>query len=352
MLKKNKSIALVMILTLLIVTSSCAPKNSQTELNQPAKTNTSWERKLCRSKLNIISSYGDDQAFHPKVLNFDKPWNGYRYWMAYTPYPGADQRKENLHVCVSNDKIHWKPFEGEGKAVALDPLTPFENPDKQYNSDTHLVYRKDINTLECYWRQVDNRTQIDKIMKRTTTDGIHWSKAQNVLVSDAHTDRILSPSIIYENGRYKMWTVNCKGKYPILYRESKDGFHWSNPRKIQLKYPSNNLRSWHLDVIHTNKGYEMIVVAFINGHKHREMNLYYTSSKNEHDFKKCITILKPSQKKKTWDNRGIYRSSFFVENGTYYIYYSGIGYPKGPKSSQGVGLTYGPSVKNIHGYDV
>ena len=39
------------------------------------------------------------------------------------------------------------------------------------------------------------------------------------------------------------------------------------------------------------------------------------------------------------------------ENGIYYIYYSGIGYPKGPNSSQGVGLTYGPSVKNIHGYD-
>ena len=80
--------------------------------------------------------------FTQKVLNFEKPWNGYRYWMAYTPYPGADQRKENPHVCVSNDRIHWKPFEGEGKAVSLDPLTPFEDPDKQYNSDTHLVYRK------------------------------------------------------------------------------------------------------------------------------------------------------------------------------------------------------------------
>ena len=204
MLKKNKSIALVMILALLIITSSCAPKNTQAEIDKPAKTSASWERKLCRSKLDIISSYGDDQAFHPKVLNFEKPWNGYRYWMAYTPYPGADQRKENPHVCVSNDRIHWKPFEGEGKAVSLDPLTPFEDPDKQYNSDTHLVYRKDIDTLECYWRQVDNRTRIDKIMKRTTTDGIHWSKAQNVLVSDARTDRILSPAIIYENGRYKM----------------------------------------------------------------------------------------------------------------------------------------------------
>ena len=117
MLKKNKSIALVMILALLIITSSCAPKHTQAEID------TSWERKLCRSKLDIISSYGDDQAFHPKVLNFEKPWNGYRYWMAYTPYPGADQRKENPHVCVSNDRIHWKPFEGDGKAVSLDPLT-------------------------------------------------------------------------------------------------------------------------------------------------------------------------------------------------------------------------------------
>ena len=100
MLKKNKSIALVMILALLIITSSCAPKNTQAEIDKPAKTSASWERKLCRSKLDIISSYGDDQAFHPKVLNFEKPWNGYRYWMAYTPYPGADQRKK-IHTSVS-----------------------------------------------------------------------------------------------------------------------------------------------------------------------------------------------------------------------------------------------------------
>lgn len=84
----------------------------------------------------------------------------------------------------------------------------------------------------------------------------------------------------------------------------------TTPSTIQLKYPSDRLRSWHLDVIHTEKGYEMLVVAFYKGHRHREMNLYYTSSKNEHDFKKCITILKPSEKEKAWDNRGIYRSSF------------------------------------------
>ena len=50
-------------------------------------------------------------------------------------------------------------------------------------------------------------------------------------------------------------------------------------------------------------------------------------------------------------NYEFYINNNNLENGIYYIYYSGIGYPKGPDSSQGVGLTYGPSVKNIHGYD-
>ena len=68
MLKKNKSIALVMILALLIITSSCAPKTHSRNINCKQHH---LERKLCRSKLDIISSYGDDQAFHPKVLNFE-----------------------------------------------------------------------------------------------------------------------------------------------------------------------------------------------------------------------------------------------------------------------------------------
>ena len=102
MLKKNKSIALVMILALLIITSSCAPKNTQAEIDKPAKTSASWERKLCRSKLDIISSYGDDQAFHPKVLNFEKPWNGYRYWICllYTSHSYTVPLYHFLLLCI------------------------------------------------------------------------------------------------------------------------------------------------------------------------------------------------------------------------------------------------------------
>ncbi len=82
------------------------------------------------------------------------------------------------------------------------------------------------------------------------------------------------------------------------------------------------------------------------------MNLYYTSSKNEHDFKKCITILKPSGKEKSWDNRGIYRSSFFVENGITITFITVVlDIQKDQTARRVLDSHIGPSVKNIHGYD-
>ena len=151
------------------------------------------------------------------------------------------------------------------------------------------------------------------------------------------TDRILSPAIIYENGRYRCGLSTVKEI--LFYTVKVKMVSLDNSSTIQLKYPSDRLRSWHLDVIHTEKGYEMLVVAFYKGHRHREMNLYYTSSKNEHDFKKCITILKPSEKEKAWDNRGIYRSSFFCGkwNLLYLLQWYWIS-KRTKQLSQGVGL--------------
>ena len=45
------------------------------------------------------SAHADDQVTHPDVVVLEEPWNGYRYWMAYTPYPGADQRKGRPDLC-------------------------------------------------------------------------------------------------------------------------------------------------------------------------------------------------------------------------------------------------------------
>lgn len=71
-------------------------------------------------KLEIISSYGDNEAYHPKVITFNKKWNGYKYWMSYTPYPGGNSEYENPHIAVSNDLINW--YAPNEKNISLDEV--------------------------------------------------------------------------------------------------------------------------------------------------------------------------------------------------------------------------------------
>lgn len=63
--------------------------------------------RLPSDPLKLASAYGDTQATHPSVLHFDEPWNGYTFWIAYSPYPEADDSKENPHILASNDGVNW-----------------------------------------------------------------------------------------------------------------------------------------------------------------------------------------------------------------------------------------------------
>lgn len=51
--------------------------------------------------LEIMNYLGNTQNTHPKVLYFKDGWNGYKYWMAYTAYPFADDTAENPCLAVS-----------------------------------------------------------------------------------------------------------------------------------------------------------------------------------------------------------------------------------------------------------
>ena len=76
------------------------------------------------------------QGYHPKVIFFSKFFNGYKYWMAYTPYPKADATKENPCIIVSNDLIHWITPQG-----MINPLdAPIISNSLSYNSDTHFLF--------------------------------------------------------------------------------------------------------------------------------------------------------------------------------------------------------------------
>lgn len=288
-------------------------------------------------QLNVEGPYGDIQAYHPKVINFSKQWNGYKYWMSYTPYPNGDDSKENPCIAVSNDLINWE--------IPSANINPLDIPEKTikgkiYNSDAHLVYNNDLDQLECYWRYTENDSSY--LYRRITKDGKNWEKKELVVeAKEKNIEDYISPAIIYEKGIYKMWYVPKSGY--ITYCESENGLKWKNKREIKLEYASK-LETWHLDVVKTNKGYEMLVVAFTNRNNRNDMSLYYSYSTDGFNWSKAETILKPNTKSNNnWDNKGIYRSTFIYEDGLYYVFYSGTD----RKYNHGIGMVFGRDLHDL-----
>lgn len=296
------------------------------------------------TKLNIVSSYGDNEAYHPKVLNFENEWHGYKYWMAFTPYPGADDSRENPHIVASNNLVEWKTPEG-----LINPLDEVKDSVKykKYNSDTHLVYNENLDRIECYWRYVNDLENQVIIYRRCSSDGVNFSDKEIFIKSDNRKEKdYVSPAIVYENQTYKMWYVD---KRKVQYKESKDGVNWSNDYIVEVNYEDPRLDTWHLDVISTEKGYEMVTVAYRGNEKRKNMNVYYAYSNNEkQNWSQAIKILEPTTGTKYWDNQGLYRSCLVYEDGVYILFYSGFN----TKSEHGIGIVYGKDITKLNSVNV
>ena len=290
-------------------------------------------------KLELMSVYGDNEAYHPKVVAFDEEWNHYRYWMSYTPYPDSDASKENPHIAASNDLVHWET--PEGFQNPLDENVTNKNPN-QYNSDSHLVINTDLNRLECYWRYVDDDANKAIVYRRCTTDGVHWTEKEVVIQSDNRKEKdFVSPAIIYEDGIYKVWYID-KGNI-VKYAEAKDNEPWKDVKTIKMTY-AEKLSSWHLDVIRTDLGYEMLMMAYTNIPERGKASLYHTTSEDNTTWKECTKIISPKPKTRQWDNRGIYRSCMIKQDGIYYVFYSA----SNKKNIKGVGIMYGKDINHLN----
>lgn len=319
MKKTIKYIVLVLFITIFI--AGCEVFISNTVIEkisdfEPTTTITEGQR----YRLEIKNAYGNNSAYHPSVVNFGEKWNGYKYWMAYTPYPKGDDSKENPHIMVSNDLENW--VEPEGFKNPLEPVPADYMRGKRYNSDTELVYNTDTEQLECWWRFVDNINNDVIIYRKTTKDGVNWSEKQVVLKEARNKYDYVSPALIYEDNKYKMWFVDSP--YSVYYIESSDLITWSERQKIEVEYEDSRLRSWHLDVVHENGVYEMVMNAFLYGKNRRTMDLYYLNSTDNTNWSKAITMLKPTKGTKNWDNQGLYRASLMYDNNTCYLFYSAI----------------------------
>lgn len=274
--------------------------------------------------LYIPTYDGGNQSMHPKMIYFKEPWNKYKFWYVTTPYKGFDDFIENPCVYVSNDGINFEPL---ANAQPLDAITGDKK--EHFNSDPHIVYNSDKNQIECWWRHSKTELSGDKretIYRSVTKDGLVWSKKEMVFESIGTETAVVSPAVIYEDSIYKIWASHSNNDNRedrcIYYYESKNGYNWKLIRKINLASDIFNFS--HLDVIHTDKGYEMVVQAI---HKDDGSELagsleqiMYTVSLDNIKYEKPVSIIERGNKGQ-WDDWRMYRPSLTKVDDKYYLYY-------------------------------
>jgi len=290
--------------------------------------------------LNFKNYLNNTENIHPKVLYFEKGWKGYKFWMAYTPYPKGEANSENPCIAVSQDGINWiLP-----KNFVSNPLdSSFTNG---YNSDTHLVYREDLDILECWYRPYNTKLAKNALYRRVSHDGINWQPRE--VIFDFNGLQMLSPAINFENGKYKIWYC-CNGQIRYLESFDSNAKNWPKNYKV-LQFDWSKLYPWHMDVIKSEKGYEMIVCAWdrsIKGANNNSADLFYCATDMNHQvLRDPSPILKRSKNDQAFDFRSIYRASFIKINSKYYIYYSAIA----KDWTRSMALSFGSDIYNLHGY--
>lgn len=222
--------------------------------------------------LDIKTFDGSNSPYHPSVLYFKDGWNGYKYWMAETPFspqckPYMD-RNECPSIHVSNNGVDWE----EIAKNPIDDLNEKEIKELDFFSDPHLVY---VNgKLECWYRLTHRSGDTNyyenlQLVRKTSYDGINWSDRE-ILVNLATAEgnelgnTVVSPAILYKNGKYCMWYVDSESrlKRNVAYSESIDGHKWTKKGLCSLNGIKN--MPWHIDVNIIDGKYHLLSYDFNN----------------------------------------------------------------------------------------
>jgi hypothetical protein len=250
-----------------------------------------------------IESYvvGNDEVVHPSVLYFKNGWNGYKYWMAYTPTPGGDAAYENPSICVSNDGATPITPPGLTNPIVLTPPTG-------YNADPCLYMSYDNTTMYCAYKSEYSGYNIKVI---STTDGITWGNIKT-LFSEA-TRYALSITVIKENGKYVMFAVDSKtSPYQLTkYESSSPDTGWSKIGYVGI--PTSD--TWHIEVRKIGKIYYIIYSTLTQ--------LFITKSLDMQTYETPVKLLR----RDIWAS-SMYKGSFILNtDNTGFDFYYGVRSP-------------------------
>lgn len=197
---------------------------------------------------------------HPSVLDFGvgTVWNGYRYWMAYAPFP-FDSR-ENPSMAASNDGRTWVVPPSSSNPII--PVAEATAAGYGLNSDPSIIMNSDGVTMEMYARYATSSATLKEALIRTTSaNGWASRTASQIVLSNTTTAsnaRLLSPSVINEGGTNRsMWVVNYTQTSLDKWVSTDSGVTWTGPTSCNM--PVGIGAWWHVDVQKVSGLYYMLL---------------------------------------------------------------------------------------------
>lgn len=119
-------------------------------------------------------------TIHPTVVDMGARWNGWRYWLADTPYAGSNDALENPCIWVSHDCQTWQVPPG-----GSNPIYP--TPPIGHWADTDLIWDPERALLVMTFNEGGGT-----LYQATSSDGVTWP-----LLADAgvHPKEALFPDV-------------------------------------------------------------------------------------------------------------------------------------------------------------
>lgn len=321
-------------------------------------------KKLTRynqSPLYIKTFDGSNSPYHPSVLYKENGFAGYNYIMSETPFylslPNDGENYRDQFECpsihFSNDGIYWE----ETIPNPISTLTDEQRNNRDYYSDPDLIMTPV--GIECWYRINRRYGDIHKqdnisLLRKKSKDGITWSHEEEIINLELFGEStvlgkiVISPAVIYDEGKYKLWFVDnispsktCARN--ICYAECDTYLkRWECGEKIKMN--GLDISPWHIHVCKDKNIFWLIV--------YDKNNISLWKGQSETSFSFIRTLLRPSKSIGSFFSHSLYRACLVkINEGKYRLYFSGndlfktyIGIMEGD-SPENLSLT---SVNNAH----
>jgi hypothetical protein len=211
-----------------------------------------WSLEPAAELLAIPSPYDDNitpstkSVVHPSLVYAPSGWNGYRYWLAHTPYPLSNSDLENPCIVASNDLRNWVVPPGLVNPIVPKPVSGASD----YNADVHIYLHTD-GYLYMLFRERRSSNGTNYLKGLRSLNGVTWSAPFTLRTGPTASQDFGTPSFWHDGTQWVIISHNLDAG-AVVQRQTKTGdllSDWSAQPVNTLTLPSpDGLAYWHSSI--------------------------------------------------------------------------------------------------------